>query len=99
MKVGLTNLLVFNLFGENILSILDANSDKWRRHHKICSPAFASQNLAFICQVAGQSIDLLFKTRWEKNIKEHSHNGKIVTGYRMMDPKVDFSDITLDVLG
>ncbi|EFC38409.1 predicted protein [Naegleria gruberi] len=72
------------MFGENIVSAV--NNERWKRHFKVCSPAFSPQNLIYVCQVACQSAELLFE-RWSKD-----ESGVMLSND-------DFSDITLDVLG
>ncbi|KAG2392370.1 hypothetical protein C9374_012622 [Naegleria lovaniensis] len=83
----------FNVFGPNILSILDANSEAWKNHHRVASGAFASKNLEYMSTVASNSVDLIRSTKWDKEI-EASKTRSI-----MIDSNSDFSDITLDVLG
>ncbi|KAG2377810.1 hypothetical protein C9374_008895 [Naegleria lovaniensis] len=78
---------MFNVYGENILSAL--NTESWKKHFRVCSPAFSSKNLEYMCKVATQSSELLFQ-RWNKGIKENSP---------FILPLGNFSDVTLDILG
>ncbi|KAL9645200.1 hypothetical protein ABK040_002401 [Willaertia magna] len=75
---------MFNVFGENILSALE--TETWKKHHKICAPAFSSKSLEYMCKVSSDAIDLLMETRWTKDKAFNLDLG-------------DFSDATLDVLG
>ncbi|KAG2372836.1 hypothetical protein C9374_013116 [Naegleria lovaniensis] len=83
----------FNIFGQNILSILDANSEAWKNHHRVASGAFASKNLEYMSSVASNSVDLIRSTKWDKEIEASKTKSIII------DSNGDFSDITLDVLG
>ena len=78
---------MFNHFGENILSAL--NTESWRKHHRVCAPAFSSTNLEYMCEVAANSSDLLFK-RWNESIQKHDCH---------MVTHNDFSNVTADVIG
>ena len=78
---------MFNVYGENILSAL--NTESWKKHFRVCSPAFSSKNLEYMCKVATQSSELLFQ-RWDKGIKENKP---------FILPLGNFSDVTLDILG
>ena len=92
---------VFKVFGENILTVLDASSDSWKNHHKICSPAFTTQNLQYLCEYAAKSVEKLFESRWEKQKGDNTlKNGEnYQDAYFTSDIKGDFSDVTLDILG
>lgn len=78
----------FKIFGDNILSMLEA--DTWKPHHRICSPAFSSNNLKFVTKVTCESFDEMVAHRWEKL---PDANGSFIL------PIDDYSDLTLQVLG
>jgi len=78
---------MFNVFGENILSAL--NTQAWKRHHKVCAPAFSSTNLEYMCSVAVNSSELLFE-KWDSSIKKD--------GTYLLEEE-DFSNVTVDVIG
>ncbi|EFC43071.1 predicted protein [Naegleria gruberi] len=80
----------FNLFGVNILSALDANSETWKNHHRVANSAFSPKNLEFVALVASESVDLMRRTKWDKEIK----SGSVGAGV-LIDSTADFSDITL----
>ena len=87
---------VFNTFGENILSALDSSDESWKKHHKVCAPAFSSKNLEYMTTVASNSMDLIRSTKWDKEIEQAKKRGE--RGI-VFDANADFSDVTLDVLG
>ncbi|KAG2387386.1 hypothetical protein C9374_001718 [Naegleria lovaniensis] len=84
---------IFNTFGVNILSALDASGETWKNHHKVASGAFASKNLEYMARVASKSVDLCRSSKWDKLIRDSP------TKSFVLDANGDFSDITLDVLG
>ena len=61
----------------------------WRRHHRVCAPAFSTADLEYMCEVAANSSDLLFR-KWNGLIELHN-------SFVLEDG--DFSDVTADVLG
>ncbi|KAG2388627.1 hypothetical protein C9374_000066 [Naegleria lovaniensis] len=78
----------FRTFGDNILSTSD--HETWKMHHKICSPAFSSQNLQHLTELASQCFDEMVEKRWKLN---HDLKG----GFEMN--MKDYSDLTLHILG
>ncbi|KAL9641722.1 hypothetical protein ABK040_007399 [Willaertia magna] len=78
----------FNILGLNILSVLD--TDEWKKHHKVCAPAFSNKSYEHMCEVAVQSCNLLFEQKWESAIKKNNSFE--------LEP-VDFYNVTLDILG
>ncbi|KAL9653414.1 hypothetical protein ABK040_002050 [Willaertia magna] len=80
----------FNIFGVNILSALD--NETWKKHHKVCAPAFSIKNLEHVCETAVNSMDLLIERKWKVELKNKKEEGFL------MDLG-DYSDVTLDVLG
>ena len=87
---------VFNTFGGNILSALDAGGESWKNHHRVASGAFASKNLEYMAGIASDSVDLIRTHKWEKEMKSALESGK--KGF-VFDSNGDYSDMTLDVLG
>ncbi|KAG2386016.1 hypothetical protein C9374_003165 [Naegleria lovaniensis] len=83
---------MFNIFGENILSAL--TTEAWKRHHKVCYPAFSIDNLNYMCEEAVNTADLLFSKVWNERLKKNSKDGKSF----MLDLD-DYSMITIEVLG
>ena len=73
----------------NILSAQDGPD--WKRHHRVCAPAFSTANLQCMCVAAVKSTDLLVETRWEELLRGKKE------GFRL--DLHDFSDVTLDVIG
>lgn len=82
----------FNVFGENIVSSLTTES--WKRHHRVCFPAFSIDNLNYMCEEAVNTADLLFSKVWNERLKKNSKDGRSF----MLDEK-DYSMITIEVLG
>ena len=75
---------VVNFFGEdNILTA--TNTEKWKKHYKICSAAFTPKNLMYVCKVADKSCDLLFEI-WNERLKE---NGSMILDVN------EYSNLTL----
>ena len=74
---------MMNIFGENILTAM--NNDTWKKHFRICSPAFVPKNLEYTCRVATKTCDLMFKN-WNRKIEKNG-NMQLTVG--------DYSDITL----
>ncbi|KAL9642911.1 hypothetical protein ABK040_010605 [Willaertia magna] len=80
----------YTLFAENILSA--PNMEIWKRHHKVCVPAFSSKNLEFTCKQTVLSMDLLF-SQWDScQVDDNTKNGNVLN-------LNDFALVTLDVLG
>lgn len=80
------------LFGENILTAL--TTERWKIHHRACYAAFSDDNLRYVCDMAVNSTDTLFNTRWRK--------ASLVDPIRksvFINPSADFSNLTLNVLG
>ncbi|KAL9654311.1 hypothetical protein ABK040_010342 [Willaertia magna] len=79
----------FNIFGANILSALD--NETWKKHHKVCAPAFSIKNLEHVCEMAVKSTDLLIERKWDLKLDNQEIGFELDLG--------DYSDVTLDVLG
>ncbi|KAG2377808.1 hypothetical protein C9374_008893 [Naegleria lovaniensis] len=73
--------------GNNVLTA--PHTEEWKKHFKICSPGFSSKNLEYMCKIAVESTDLMFK-KWDEKLQQCSQFVLNVG---------DYSDITLDVLG
>ena len=73
----------------NILSAEDGV--EWKRHHRVCAPAFSTANLQCMCVAAVRSTDLLVESKWEEMLRRDKE------GFRL--DLNDFSDVTLDVIG
>ena len=83
---------MINIFGENILTAL--TTERWKIHHRACYAAFSDDNLRYVCDMAVNSTDTLFNTRWRK--------ASLVDPIRksvFINPSADFSNLTLNVLG
>ncbi|KAL9655480.1 hypothetical protein ABK040_011873 [Willaertia magna] len=85
----------FNIFGVNILSALD--NETWKKHHKVCAPAFSIKNLEHVCETAVKSMDLLMERKWKVQLEKKSIKVKGKEGFEL--DLGDYSDVTLDVLG
>ena len=82
-----TELAAAKVFGENLATVVD--TEMWKRHFKVCSPAFSPTNLRYMCKVAGESIEHLFN-RWDERMESEG---------KCQITKQDMSDITFQVLG
>ena len=79
---------MFEIIGENILSA--GTTEQWKRHQRVCAPAFSIDNLQFMSETAVECTDLLRK-EWDKKLA-HKPSGIPLEGN-------DFTKITLEVLG
>ena len=84
-----TDLTIAKVFGENIVTVL--HTEEWKKHFKVCSPAFSPTNLRYMCKVTVESVEQLFE-RWNTKIQEGGNGTCLLT-------KQDLSDITFQVLG
>ncbi|EFC42580.1 predicted protein [Naegleria gruberi] len=57
------NYNVAAFFGENILSA--QNNESWKKHFKVCNPAFGPKNLKYLCKVAVESCNSMFEM-WDR---------------------------------
>lgn len=79
---------ITEIFGQHLVSAPD--SESWKKHHKVISPAFNSNNLEFMAKETSDVVDIITKYIWDPIIEKE--------GGVMVDTTNLFTNLTLDVL-
>ena len=76
-----------NIFDKKTSNLLTAHDgDVWKKHYRIVSRSFTTDNLRHLCDATTKTADLMFKTRWNLEGEKKSI---------MLDTKT-LSDVTLE---